>query len=102
MVPKEEQEMSISAMRTEEQAYLYCSDTTWITKMERLMAANPVDFTIHAEDEFGKIYRFPKKFITIRGKQTNRTMSEERKAELREQMKSLNRKNTDFDSGNPQ
>lgn len=85
MIGKEEQEISLSAMRTEDQAYLYCSDTTWITKMEKLMDTNPVDFTIHSEDEFGKTYRFPKKFITIRGKQ--KTLTEEQKKALSERMK---------------
>lgn len=66
--------------------------------MDKLMAANPIDFTIHSEDEFGKTYRFPKSFISIRGKKVNRQMSDERKEQLREQMKNLNRKNVDSDT----
>lgn len=68
MVQKDEQEMHITAMRTEEYAQLYCSDTTWITKMEKLVEANPSLFSIYSEDAYGKTYKFPKRLITIRSK----------------------------------
>lgn len=68
MIPKSEQEMHICAMRSEAQAYLYCSDVTWITKMDKLVANNPSLFTVHSEDTYGKTYKFPKRLITIRSK----------------------------------
>lgn len=85
MIAKEEQEISLSAMRTEPQAYLYCSDTTWITKMDKYVEANPTDFSVHSEDEFGKTYRFPKNLITIR--KQKKEMSDEQKKALSERLK---------------
>lgn len=95
MVPINEQEMTMTAMRTEEQVYLYCSDTTWITKMEKLLKANPDQFSVHSEDQFGKTYKFPKRFISIRSKDIKREISEEKKEQLRERMMNLQKKSQD-------
>lgn len=100
MIPKDEQEITITAMRTEDYAYLYCSDTTWITKMEKLRAKNPDDFTIHSEDTFGRIYRFPKRLITIRSKIQKCDLSDERREALRERMRKISTSTTDSSLGN--
>ena len=61
-----EQELSINATRDVDFATAYCSDRTWITKMDKLVAKSPDLFEVVAETDYGKTYRFPKRLITIR------------------------------------
>lgn len=73
----EEQELCINATRDEEFATAYCSDKTWITKMDKLVAKSPNLFTVIDETEWGKTYQFPKKLISIRS--TIRELSDDQK-----------------------
>lgn len=61
-----EQEICINAVRDEEFATAYCSDITWVTKFDKLVAKSPDLFEVIAETEYGKTYRFPKRLISIR------------------------------------
>lgn len=74
-----EQELHISASRDEDFATAYCSDTTWITKMDKLVAKSPDLFEVIAETENGKTYKFPKKLISIRSSIVTREMTDEQK-----------------------
>lgn len=47
----EGQELHISASRDEDFATAYCSDTTWITKMDKLVAKSPNLFEVVTETE---------------------------------------------------
>ena len=80
-----EQELCINAVRDEEFATAYCSDNTWITKMDKLVAKSPDLFEIVAETEWGKTYRFPKRLISIRS--SIRALSPEQKELAAERMK---------------
>lgn len=82
---KDEQEISIVAERNSEFAFMYCSDQTFITRMDKLVKNNPKQFSVVTETEYGKTYKFPKRFISIRGK--DRTMSEEQKRAAAGRMK---------------
>lgn len=73
----EEQELHINASRDDEFATAYCSDRTWITKFDKLVAKSPSLFEVIAENEVSKTYRFPKRLISIRS--TIREMTEEQK-----------------------
>lgn len=75
----EEQELNINASRDEDFATAYCSDTTWITKMDKLVAKSPDLFEVVAETDWGKTYRFPKKLISIRSSIVTREMTDEQK-----------------------
>lgn len=75
----EEQEVCINAMRDEDFATAYCSDRTWITKMDKLVEKSPNLFTVIAETEYGKTYRFPKRLISIRSSIVTRELTEEQK-----------------------
>lgn len=75
----EEQELCINAMRDEDFATAYCSDRTWITKMDKLVAKSPDLFEVIAETEFGKTYKFPKRLLSIRSSIVTRDMSDEQK-----------------------
>ena len=80
-----EQELCINAVRDEEFATAYCSDNTWITKMDKLVSKSPDLFEVVAETEWGKTYRFPKRLISIRS--SIRELSLEQKELAAERMK---------------
>lgn len=75
----QEQELCINASRDEDFAIVYCSDTTWITKFDKLVNKSPNLFEVVAETEYGKTYKFPKRLISIRSSIVVREMSEEQK-----------------------
>ena len=62
----EEQEIHINASRNEDFATAYCSDSTWITKMDNLVAKAPDLFEVVVENDVSKTYRFPKRLLSIR------------------------------------
>ena len=84
----EEQELCINAMRDEDFATAYCSDRTWITKMDKLVAKSPDLFEVIAETEFGKTYKFPKRLLSIRSSIVTRDMSDEQKQLAAERLRS--------------
>ena len=75
----EEQEICINAMRDEEFATIYCSDRTWITKMDKIVEKSPDLFEVIAETDYGKTYKFPKRLISIRSSIVTREMTDEQK-----------------------
>ncbi len=75
----EEQEVCINAMRDEEFATIYCSDRTWITKMDKLVEKSPNLFTVIAKTEYGKTYKFPKRLISIRSSIVARELTDEQR-----------------------
>lgn len=75
----EEQEVCINAMRDEDFATIYCSDRTWITKMDKLVEKSPNLFEVIAETDYGKTYKFPKRLISIRSSIVTREMTDEQK-----------------------
>ncbi len=82
-----EQELHINAMRDEEFAIAYCSDVTWITKMDKLVEKSPDLFKVVAETEYGKTYRFPKRLISVRSSIVTREMTDEQKQIAAERLK---------------
>lgn len=83
----EEQEICINATRDEDMATAYCSDRTWITKLDKLVQNSPNLFKVVAEDENGKTYEFPKKLISIRSSFVKREMTEEQRRAAAERLK---------------
>ena len=75
----EEQEICINAMRDEEFATAYCSDRTWITKMDKLVKKSPDLFEVVSETDCGKTYKFPKRLISIRSCIVTIEMTDEQK-----------------------
>lgn len=84
----EEQELCINAMRDEDFATAYCSDRTWITKMDKLVSKSPDLFEVVAETEFGKTYKFPKRLLSIRSSIVTRDMTDEQKQLAAERLRS--------------
>lgn len=83
----EEQEICINASRDEDFATAYCSDTTWITKMDKLVAKSPDLFEVIAEHDYGKTYKFPKRLLSIRSSIVSRQMTDEQKEQAAERLR---------------
>lgn len=83
----EEQELHISAFRDEDFVTAYCSDTTWITKMDKLVARSPDLFKVIAETDWGKTYKFPKRLLSIRSSIVSRQMTDEQKEQAAERLR---------------
>lgn len=83
----EEQELHINAFRDEDFATAYCSDTTWITKMDKLVAKSPDLFEVVAETDWGKTYKFPKRLLSIRSSIVSRQMTDEQKEQAAERLR---------------
>jgi hypothetical protein len=83
----EEQELCINAMRDENFAIAYCSDKTWITKMDKLVEKSPDLFKVVSETDCGKTYKFPKRLLSIRSSIITREMTDEQKQLAAERLK---------------
>lgn len=84
MLSVDEQEISIGADRRDDYAIMYCSDSTWITKMDKKVKESPELFSVIAETENGKTYRFPKRLISIRN--SFRKLTDEQKQAASERL----------------
>lgn len=87
-----EQETIINFNAEEDTAELYTADPVWIRKLDKLVEQNPEQFRPgEAERLEGRViakrYVFPKRFITIRSKDTKkRELTAEQRAELAERL----------------
>ena len=88
----EEQELHISAGRDEEYAEAYCSDSTWITKMDKLVAKSPELFTVVRQDDISKTYRFPKKLLSIRSSFITREYTDEQRQAMADRLKAVRKR----------
>jgi len=85
-IPIYEQEVHISFMRDEDFATIYTSDTTYMTKLDKLCKTSPDMYSLIADTGRGKTYRVEDKtLISFRAKK--REMSEEQKIAAGERMR---------------
>lgn len=94
-----EREVVISFNAAEDTADLYTADPVYIRKLDKLAEQNPEQFKEIQREELGgqvvaKRYEFPKRFITIRSKDTKRELTEEQRTEIAERLKSGRRINS--------
>lgn len=81
-----EQEVSINFMRDEDFATIYTSDTTYMTKLDKLCKTSPDMYSLIADTGRGKTYRLEDKtLISFRAKK--RELSEEQKIAAGERMR---------------
>lgn len=81
-----EQEVCINFMRDENFATIYTSDTTYITKLDKLCKTSPEIYSLIADTGRGKTYRVEDKtLISFRAKK--RELSEEQRISARERMR---------------
>lgn len=94
-----EREVVITFNAAEDIADIYTADPVYIRKMDKLVAQNPEQFKEIRQEKLGgkvvaKRYEFPKRFVTIRSKDTKRELTEEQRAEMSERMKRLHEINS--------
>ena len=81
-----EQEVCINFMRDEPFATIYTSDTTYMTKLDKLCKTSPDMYSLLSDTGRGKTYRVEDKtLISFRAKK--REMSEEQKIAAGERMR---------------
>ena len=87
-LPVSEQECVISFMRDEDFATVYTSDTTMITKFDKLCQNSPEYYSLIERNKYGNRYKIAdKSLISLR--QKKREMSEEMKDAASERFKKL-------------
>ena len=94
----EEQETTINILRSEDGAEIYTSDTTMMTKLDKLCKTSPEFYRLESYVEsygktVGKLYKVEdKKLISFRGKKRpGRSYTDEEKAEVAERFKKARR-----------
>lgn len=94
-LPIEEQETVINFSRDEERATVYTSDSTMITKLNKLISADgtewKLDETIKDKqgEEVARIYSCPKKLMSYRAKSFTRELTEEERKVKSDRMKAM-------------
>ena len=87
-LPIYEQELHISFMRDEDFATIYASDTTQITRLDKLCKNNQDMYQVIEETKYGKKYRLNDKgLISLRSKK--KEMSQEAKDAASERFKKM-------------
>lgn len=82
-IPINEQETHISFMRDESYARIYTSDTTQMTRLDKLCVSNPDMYKLVDDTGNGKNYIcYDKTLVSLRGKK--RRLSEEQKQAARD------------------
>jgi hypothetical protein len=91
--PSDEAEVCVTALRSEDVANIYTSDNVYLTKFKKLIEANPDAWKITQVVErsdgtiSGVMLQALKKCLSFRaGKEAERSLSEDQKAELRERL----------------
>lgn len=84
----EEQEICINAMRDEKFATIYASDSTYITKLDKLCKESPDMYSLIEDTGRGKKYLLKNKtLISFRAKKTTRVMTDEQKKASAERLR---------------
>lgn len=87
-LPVSEQETITSCMRDEDFAIVYTSDTTMITKFDKLCKNSPEYYSLIERNKYGNRYKIADKTL-VSYRQKKREMSEEMKDAASERFKKL-------------
>lgn len=88
----EEQETHINFMRGDEKALIYTSDTTMMTKLNKLIELPDTEWKLERDSKLpngelvGKTYSCPVEFISFRKKRSNRVFTDEEKKRIGERL----------------
>lgn len=86
----EEQETHINFMRGDDRAVIYTSDTTIMTKLNKLVELDGTEWKLESESRLssgeliGKTYSCPVSFITFRSKRIERNYTDEQRKKIGE------------------
>lgn len=86
-ISTDEQETVINFGRNDETVTCWTSDSTWMTKMDKLIEKNPEEFKCTKEETIDgqvvqKRYEFPKKYVSIRSKSRSANLTDEQRKKL--------------------
>lgn len=87
-LPVSEQETLTSCMRDQDYAIVYTSDTTMMTKFDKLCKNSPEYYSLIEETKYGKKYKILDKTL-VSYRQKKKEMSEENKNAASERFKKL-------------
>ena len=87
-LPVSEQETITSCMRDQDFAIVYTSDTTMITKFDKLCKNNPEYYSLIERNKYGNRYKIADKTL-VSYRQKKKEMSEENKNAASERFKKL-------------
>lgn len=92
----EEQETHINFMRGDGRAKIYTSDTTMMTRFNKLVEIAGAEWKLERVERLngsviGCTYSCPVSFISYRSKRIKRELTEEQREQLRDNMERLNR-----------
>lgn len=90
-IPISEQETIINLSRDDMTAKVYTTDSTMITKLDKMVKKQPDKYKIVKQDEYGKWYTCPKKLIGFRCAAAHKTISDEERAKRSEHMRAMNK-----------
>lgn len=88
----EEQETHINYTREDERAVIYASDSTTITRLDKLATMEGTEWKLESTSKLkngeliGKTYSCPKELISFRARKVERTLTEEQKKAFAEKM----------------
>lgn len=89
----EEQETHVSFLREDSRAVIYTSDTTMMTKLNKLVEAEGTEWKRERETHLqktgeliGVFYSCPVEFISFRSKRVNRTYTDEERQKIAERL----------------
>lgn len=89
----EEQETHINFSRNDERAVVYTSDTTTMTKLNKLIALPETEWKLENESKLktgeviGRTYSCPVSFISFRSKRPSRQFTDEQRKTIGDRLK---------------
>lgn len=92
-----EREVIINFDDASDMANLYTANKAWIRKMDKLVAEHPENFKFRRQETYkgeviAKAYIFPKRFITVRTKDTKLDLTDEQRKAMSDRMKAMHAK----------
>ncbi len=99
MITLDEQETVIQFNRTDKGATIYTSDTTMMTKLDKLCISSPSNYKLDREETedgkvVGKFYKLADKTrVSFRSKKVERILTEEERQKLSERARNNFKKN---------
>lgn len=88
----EEQETHVNFSRGDSRAEVYASDTTMITKLDKLVKLSGIEWKLERVSKLkngeviGKTYSCPVEFISFRSKRSSRVYTEEERKRIAERL----------------
>ena len=101
-IPVNEQETVINFTRDSDEARIYTTDTTVLTKLHKLISRNSKDWKLVSQDRdsvdhdvIAETYSCPKSLVSFRVAKQSRVLTDEQREELSARMRRLREQNNE-------